>query len=186
MCNNFRRVYRGFACKDEALNVLKNGTAGGLLEVDDGLFRDEGELKKRIDKQIQTEEGIQRIVDKSKKREGIIEYSFSPYTALGFGTLCTIGCDVDLSANQHWSTPNSECSVILRQDCKILIREFRFGMFFGKRTEFIPKDLQEFSPICIFYQGGYRDREEDIMKSFVQELSNSGIAVLLKSCDPII
>lgn len=190
MCNSFLRVYRGFACAEEAIKVLENGTAGGLLDVDKE-FLNEETLQSNITKQILYNEGVpNRILwDSSMERKGIIEYSLDPSVALGFGTLCTIGGDVKLRDGSYWKTENSECSIMLRQDCEIIITEFQLGPFFSDadiQESIKSSDLQKFSPTHSPYQTKYSKKDKDIMKLFIKNLSSGKIADLLRNCLSVI
>jgi len=126
------QLYRGFSNVEEAFNVLKNKTAGGVFR--DSLsmdyFTDVIEFKIKNQKGG-LGEGAISVTDKSKDRGGIIEYTLEQYVARCFGTLCVIGGEIDLSEknatfgyNESLVKRDREQGVFCRTDLKIDINIF--------------------------------------------------------------
>ena len=93
-------VYRGFACAEEALNVLAYRTVGGVKECPKltGMA-----LQNAINDQKQCFEGAVRVVQGTFDRKGIIEYTTDFEVACGFGTLCVIGNHTIFRLDAHYS-----------------------------------------------------------------------------------
>lgn len=89
------RIYRGFANAPEAINVLREQTAGGVILSDDeweSLYRDNYE--QTITQQMNGTDGREGIFQVNSAppldRKGVIEYTTNMGTALYFGTLCVM------------------------------------------------------------------------------------------------
>lgn len=122
-------VYRGFACAEEALNVLMYHTVGGVKECS----KLKGEaLQNAINDQKKCCEGAVRVVQGTFDREGIIEYTTSRNIACNFGTLCVIGGEVNADDLSEEKDHSSECGVFFYTDEKIKIRYFCLGYFYQK------------------------------------------------------
>lgn len=122
-------VYRGFACAEEALNVLAYRTVGGVKECP----KLEGEaLQNAINDQKQSHEGTVRVVPGTFDRKGIIEYTTSSNVACRFGTLCVIGGEVSADDLNKLPDHSGEQGVFFYTDEKIKINCFLFGYFYQK------------------------------------------------------
>lgn len=122
-------VYRGFACLQEALNVLQTSTVGGITSQSK---RVDNDMLSKINIQKASAEGAFRIVQNSKVREGFIEYTTDLSTAINHGTLCVI-CGVvdDLSQIPGTEFPSDiESGVFLYLDTPIKIYSFCYGYFY--------------------------------------------------------
>lgn len=142
-------VYRGFACAEEALNVLAYRTVGGVKECP----KLEGEaLQNAINDQKQCFEGAVRVVQGTFDRKGIIEYTTDFEVACGFGTLCVIGGEVDAKDLNELPDHSEEHGVFFYTNEKIEIKYFYFGYFYQKllqdsgmsiiRNELLPLERQ--------------------------------------------
>lgn len=122
-------VYRGFACAEEALNVLACRTVGGVKECPKltGMA-----LQNAINAQKKCCEGVVRVVEGTFDREGIIEYTTSRNVACRFGTLCVIGGEVNAEDLSKEKDRSSECGVFFYTDEKIEIKCFCLGYFYQK------------------------------------------------------
>lgn len=122
-------VYRGFACAEEALNVLACRTVGGVKECPKltGMA-----LQNAINDQKKCFEGAVRVVQGTLDRKGIIEYTTSRNIACNFGTLCVIGGEVNADDLSEEKDHSSECGVFFYTDEKIAIKCFCLGYFYQK------------------------------------------------------
>lgn len=122
-------VYRGFACAEEALNVLAYRTVGGVKECPKltGMA-----LQNAINDQKQCFEGAVRVVQGTFDRKGIIEYTTDFEVACGFGTLCVIGGEVSAKGLNELPDTSREKGVFFYTNVKIEIKCFCFGYFYQK------------------------------------------------------
>lgn len=122
-------VYRGFACAEEALNVLACRTVGGVKECPKltGMA-----LQNAINDQKQCFEGAVRVVQGTFDRKGIIEYTTDFEVACGFGTLCVIGGEVSAKGLNELPDTSREKGVFFYTNVKIEIKCFCFGYFYQK------------------------------------------------------
>lgn len=122
-------VYRGFACAEEALNVLMYHTVGGVKECS----KLKGEaLQNAINDQKKCCEGTVRVVQGTFDRKGIIEYTTSRNVACRFGTLCVIGGEVNAEDLSKEKDRSSECGVFFYTDEEIIISNIWLGYFYQK------------------------------------------------------
>lgn len=89
------RIYRGFANAQEAINVLREQTAGGVTLSDaewEFLYQDN--YKQTITQQMNGTNGREGIFQVNGAppldRKGVIEYTTNMGTAIYFGTLCVM------------------------------------------------------------------------------------------------
>lgn len=126
-------VYRGFACAEEALNVLMYHTVGGEYGSLSIEFSDT--IQNIVLKQKTTGgEGLPiKIMQKStKNRQGVIEYTTNFDQAFRFGPLCVIGGIVKDSEkiSIEETSPDPESGVFFYTNTPIDIQGFCFGYFF--------------------------------------------------------
>lgn len=182
------RIYRGFANAQEAINVLKEQTAGGVILSDDdweSLYRDN--YTQAIPQQMCGAGGVEGVVqvngDPPLDRKGVIEYTTNMGTALYFGTLCVIEAEADKNTMLS-HTANSECSVFFKTNQKIEILGFIFGYFYqynvydrkALQDLIIPEEWEKLkSHIDIPYKRELNKDELAILSYFVNTLKNSNL-----------
>lgn len=125
-------VYRGFACAEEALNVLMYHTVGGEYGSLSIEFSDT--IQNIVLKQKTTGgEGLPiKIMQKStKNRQGVIEYTTNFDQAFRFGPLCVIGGIVKDSEkiSIEETSPDPESGVFFIQILRLTYNFFCFGYF---------------------------------------------------------
>lgn len=157
-------VYRGFACAEEALNVLMYHTVGGVKECS----KLEGEaLQNAINDQKKCCEGTVRVVQGTLDRKGIIEYTTSRNVACNFGTLCVIGGEVNAEDLSKEKDRSSECGVFFYTNEKIKIKYFCLGYFYQKLFLYLEnsRNVNWLLPL----KSHILKREESVLKCFSVE-----------------
>jgi hypothetical protein len=150
-------IYRGFSCLEEALNVLKYRTAGGVIA--------EINWSAVVDKVVENQkttggEGIVGIVDKGKDRGGFIEYTMNLDVAFNHGPLCVICCfimDNEIDWERSFNNRNdSENGVFLPTNKSITITSFSYGFYYKqyRRKLSIKEELLALDK----YMGEFRSR----------------------------
>lgn len=181
------RIYRGFANAQEAINVLREQTAGGVTLSDDeweSLYLNN--YKQTITQQMNGTDGREGVSQVNGAppldRKGVIEYTTNMGTAIYFGTLCVI--EAEANENTVLShTANSECSVFFKTSQRIEILGFIFGYFYqyydnGKVLQdyIIPKEWEGLkSHIDIPYKRELKRNELAILFNFTNTLKNSSL-----------
>ena len=181
------RIYRGFANAQEAINVLKEQTAGGVILSDDdweSLYRDN--YTRTITQQMCGADGVEGVAqvngDPPLDRKGVIEYTTNMGTAIGFGTLCVIEAEADENTMLS-CTANSEHSVFFKTNQKIEILGFIFGYFYqyyvnGKALQdcIIPEEWENLkSHIDFPLKRELNKKELEILSYLVYTLRNSSL-----------
>ena len=126
-------VYRGFACAEEALNVLMYHTVGGEYGSLSIEFSDTNQ--NIVLKQKTTGgEGLPiKIMQKStKNRPGVIEYTTNFDQAFRYGPLCVIGGIVKDSEkiSIEETSPDPESGVFFIQILRLTYNFFVLAIFF--------------------------------------------------------
>lgn len=182
------RIYRGFANAQEAINVLREQTAGGVTLSDDeweSLYLNN--YKQTITQQMNGTDGREGVSQVNGAppldRKGVIEYTTNMGTAIYFGTLCVI--EAEANENTVLShTANSECSVFFKTNQKIEILGFIFGYFYQYNVNdrkalqdlIIPKEWEKLkSHIDIPSKRELNKNELAILSYFVNTLKNSNL-----------
>ena len=182
------RIYRGFANAQEAINVLREQTAGGVTLSDDeweSLYLNN--YKQTITQQMNGTDGREGVSQVNGAppldRKCVIEYTTNMGTAIYFGTLCVI--EAEANENTVLShTANSECSVFFKTNQKIEILGFIFGYFYQYNVNdrkalqdlIIPKEWEKLkSHIDIPSKRELNKNELAILSYFVNTLKNSNL-----------
>lgn len=182
------RIYRGFANAQEAINVLREQTAGGVTLSDaewEFLYQDN--YKQTITQQMNGTNGREGIFQVNGAppldRKGVIEYTTNMGTALYFGTLCVIEAEADENTMLS-HTANSEYSVFFKTSQRIEILGFIFGYFYQYNVNdkkalqdlIIPEEWEKLkSHIDIPYKRELNKDELAILSYFVNTLKNSSL-----------